>query len=172
MKGVIFSYKRLSSTFLVFTAIVILAAGLSSFSAPPAAERYYTVASVGQQQIPAATKAKLLAAFRAQYGKNASVKEIKLVTKSNNHWLVFLGGGDGTPTVGIELTVINGNLSIDLGGPVAINNCNPKGNCSCCNTECACSKKNGGQDSCGSDACESVQTDELLPSAMKQVLQG
>lgn len=164
------SFLKITVCSLTLAAVIITAS--SSFTTSPTAERYYKVAAVGQQQIPAANRAKLLAAFRAHYGANASVKEIKIMQKNNSHWLVFLGGGDGTPTVGMELKVVNGFLSLDMGGPVAINNCNPKGNCSCCNTECACSKKNGGQDSCGSDDCESVSTDEVLPSAIRNVLAG
>jgi len=164
------SFLKITVASIIVAAIVFT--GSSAFTSSPPAERYYKVAAVGQQQIPAANRAKLLAAFRAHYGANASVKEIKIMQKNNSHWLVFLGGGDGTPTVGMELKVINGFLSLDMGGPVAINNCNPKGDCSCCNTECACSKKNGGQVSCGSDACESVSTDEILPSAIRNVLAG
>ena len=161
----------LSAAAVLIVAAVIITS-FSSFTGTSKAERYYKVAAVGQKQIPAANRAKLLAAFRAQYGASASVKEIKLVERGNKTWLVFLGGGDGTPTVGIKLDAVNGFFSIDLGGPVGINTCTSQGNCSCCTIECACSSKNGGQESCGTDACKSDKTDELLPTAMKTVLAG
>jgi hypothetical protein len=164
------NFLKMTAFSIMVAAVVITSS--SSFTTSPTAERYYKVAAVGQQQIPAANRAKLLSAFRAHYGANASVKEIRLVERGGRTWLVFLGGGDGTPTVGIKLEAISGFFSIDLGGPVGINTCTSQGNCSCCNIECACSAKNGGQDPCGTDACKSDKTDELLPSAMKTVLAG
>lgn len=160
--------KRFVLSSIVAAAICI---STSSFTSSPAAERYFKVAAVGQQ-ISTATKAKLLSAFRAHYGKNASVKSIELEARGNRTWLYFLGGGDGTPTVGIRLDVVNGFLSIDLGGPVAWNNCNPKENCDCCNTNCECGKKNGGQVSCGTGECKEDKSDSPVPPAMRQVLEG
>jgi hypothetical protein len=161
--------KIISALLILASSLLIIGAADHSFGEKG---KVFAVAKVGSKTISRETQGKLLKAFRAQYGQKALVESITLEQFEGKTWLAFLGGGDGTPTVSIALKVINGQYAIDFGGPLQINNCLTTDSCSCCNTSCKCSKKNGGQVSCGSGDCTSVKTDDFIPSDMASVLIG
>ena len=157
-------------TFIILAFSLAFVFSFTNNTIPPK-DKHFVVAKVGSKQIAKGTKAKLLQAFRAEYSKNAQVRDITLIKMDDGDiWLAFLGGGDGTPTVSMELKVVNGTRVIDLGGPLQINNCLTTDDCTCCTTESACSKKNGGQESCGTGSCISKTTDDVISSAMASVL--
>ena len=160
-------FRYLIPLFSIFVTLILI----SAFTGHYEKGEHFVVAKVGSDQIAKAVQSKLLKAFKANYGAKAQVEEISIVKMRRKTWVAFLGI-NGTPTVTIELKTFGRNMGIDLGGPLQINNCKTTSSCSCCNTSCECSKKNGGQESCGSGNCTSETTDDFLPRAMAEVLAG
>lgn len=145
---------------------------LSSFSSNQhsgVAKQFYPIAKVGSLKMDGEKMGRLTKAFKAGYGKQLGFESLHLEKADRNIWLVVEGSKG---TLAIPLKARNGMNGIDTTGPLGAVNCHTTSSCSCCKaTSCACSKKNGGQDDCGSSACDKSEVDVLNPTTA-EILMG
>lgn len=144
----IYTYPMLLNK--VSPRIFKLALGLSLIGllvmafAPAQPAKGFIVGKVGAP-ISREVKAQLAQAYKAQYGKNAEIKRIEVLKYEGKNYLVFQSGGEGSPTLAIELKTRNDKWG--FGANAAKNTCagNPCSWCyftstsGCvCNTEGSC----------------------------------
>jgi hypothetical protein len=97
------------------------------------------------------THSALTKAFKAVFAKKMGFE--RLVIETDGQPFLVMYGQRGT--VAIPLKIDGEYAVIDAGGGTAAVICSTTTSCSCCKaTSCACSKKNGGQEDCGSSDCD------------------
>ena len=84
-----------------FAILALISLGvLLSFSYPPTEEqkdtKFFTL-RIGDTPMSEEVKAKLISAYKAQYGTKAVVKSVTLEDFKGETWLVFTSGGKDNP---------------------------------------------------------------------------
>jgi hypothetical protein len=111
----------------VLIALFFFSSGFTSQPITPSAE--YFVVSENGKTIPLEQKQKLTKVYKATYGKTAKLKAIELVKYEGNMWVAMQSGGEGSPTLAIQLT--EKGESLVMGLEAVTNSCAGDG-CSWC----------------------------------------
>ncbi len=158
--------KLLMGVFFASVALIIAAAS------PKAIDKgkQYIVAKVGAKHLSKKVESDLEEAIVAGY--KAKPNSVELKKGKDGMYLSWSFGVERVNYISVALKSSKGNYIIDFGGPLSLTNCTTNSGCSCCKTDCSCSKKNGGQEDCGSSACDKKEVDKVLPTAMVQSLLG
>jgi hypothetical protein len=141
LNKIIMKTKNLYQIVLLLSLTFIIQTGFVSF--PESSSKFFEISKEGKP-ISAEKKDLLLKAYRAQFGKNSKIQTIEFV-ESDDLWLVFQSGGEGTSTFTIKTTVKNG--AVGFGSNSVTNTCsgNP---CSWCYFDgavgCVCNKNAAG----------------------------
>ncbi len=126
----------------------------------------YVVAKKGAKSLSKRVNAELYKAVSIAFGKKP--KSVELIKGHNGMYVSWSFNADRGKSeyISVKLTAQNEDYVIDFGGPLAATNCKTNSDCECCKTDCSCSKKNGGQEDCGSSACDKKDTDDDEESIM------
>jgi hypothetical protein len=147
----------------LFWGALILAGVLFTFAFSPGdapAKKYFLVAKKGQK-VSEEKKIILVKAFKAVYGKNSKVSAVSVVKLEGKYWLAFVGGGNKTPTVTMELAEKDGSFILLTQQPLGINVCHTTDSCTQCKVGCGCGR-NGGSGSCVEEKTEKVISNDFL----------
>jgi hypothetical protein len=132
------------------------------------APKHFIVAKAGSLKMNPKAQAKLENAFKAVYGDKIGFEMLKLEKIDGQIWLAVYGNKG---TVAAPLKMVEGQSVLDFGGPLGIVNCTTTSSCSCCKvSSCACSKKNGGQEDCGSSSCDKKEVESSDVMAIESML--
>ena len=135
-------------------------------------DKIFVVGKSDAKYLAKKVEARLYKAIVKGYGKKP--RSVELLKEGRHSFLSWsFGASNGlVENISVKLKSVEGNSVIDFGGPLSLTNCKTTSDCSCCKTDCSCSKKNGGQEDCGSSNCDEVPVDDFLPTGMTETLLG
>jgi len=163
--------RTMGFIFLI-ASIVAFSAFTGQFSLDGDKDKMYIVAKSNAKYLSKKVEAQLYKAILAGYKqKPLSVELLKEGRQTFLSWSFGVENGL-VENMSVALKPLKGNYVIDFGGPLSLTNCITTTSCSCCKTDCSCSKKNGGQEDCGSSDCDKREVDNQLPNAMVETLLG
>jgi hypothetical protein len=139
------SISKQSSLWLLGLALLGLLMVSSAFTSPsPTPPKGFVVGKAGQP-LSKEIKAQLLKAYKAQFGRDTKINRIEVVPYQGKNWLAFQSGGEGSPTLAIQLKELKGKWGIDRS---AVTNTCTGSPCSWCyfdsNNGCICNASGGG----------------------------